>query len=1202
MRIQHAFIKNYKPLEFSGYKSIEIIPTSDIWLIVADNGAGKLQPLYSKIKIPGGWTTMGEIQIGDIVTAWDGTPSKVIKVYPHGLQDIYELIFSDGRTVHAGIDHLWKVYYRSQRLNTRDQMVSEIMTTGQLFLHQFNMRHEKYIDLCISEQISDVELPIHPYLLGVLIGDEYLPPSSIKITTDDVIIDRIKTLLPENMTLWISKYITEYTAIASLIKTKDVTRNPLIAELRKLGLLDKRSGEKFIPQIYLHASTEQRVELLKGLMDTDGYCGTNNRISFSTSSDQLAKDVQYLVWSLGGKSSISTTIRTYNYINVKGEHYSKKSLLHKVGIKLQNPKDCFFLPRKQNNAPLTGTHENRNRLRILGVRKLLKQEECKCIRIDHPDQLYITDNFVVTHNSSLLRALSPLPAKKAIYHKRGVKELEIVHNGHNYILRSDFTDKDHIHSFVKDDVELNVSGLSTIQEDLVSRELGFTALTHELMFNRIHFSNMSKNERKNHVLNINPFDLSYFLDLHKKISSKIRECKNNIKMLHTRQGEMESKMANKSILESKTLEKNKLVELKTILDKVIFTINQYINQFESSLNNIEKSNVSLEEVKIKGHEIQNFLLRTIGIPKEIEVSESEIARLQDEIKTIEEQQLWHLIKEIESYDEQLSELKSSTTLSGTELEKKIKEYQKELISLEPKDRLPCLQEDMNIEDFKEFITMLTPSIVSLKGHIVPKFIPMEKEYRVSNLIRILESSISGHTNLFKDIQNKQLQLKQELNESLSPPQDQTGCDRCELFKVNAQKTNLLNKERKELLKRLTQIEKRISYLETRLQLIRDYGTTYITPSRIYRDITTKIRQLRLFEESWITTTLTDTLLHQPNKVINILETVLLNTVNKNKKQQLEKELIELISTLDKIKHTSKTTKEFLEKILDDKYNQRRTLMAKIRNYTSQLNNLQYLLSIKEERQKHIQDLTYLQKELSLKEQRAQIVATIKYYKKMEEACILVQQSIDQDLRTLDVFLTEQNSLLDRYTKEIVPLLQQAEHEKELHEDLELALSPTSGIPHKYLVKSLNNYITTVNALINQVWCYPLVIQPVSETEELTFVFPIKVDDVLVPDIAECSTGQRCMIDFAWNIAGIMGRKLQDYPLYLDEADDGLDVTHKQRFLELLKALIDNKIISQLLMVNHHALMSEGFSDSDVICLRDENIVVPEHANRHVKFT
>lgn len=363
-------------------------------------GTGKEQPLSSKILTPNGWTTMVEIKIGDEVIGADGFPCKVTDIFPRGLKDVYRITFDDNTYVDCGLEHLWEVKTSDDRrrnksarvVNTKQMLENYVLgKNSKRPYHNYSVRLVKPIEYYSKLTEDDLK----PYLLGCLIGDGGLSRKTIKFTSaDKEIIDRISVELPKTDKL--VKYIGNYEyGISKKEDKRDENGYPVkpitCQKLYEYGLMMKTSEEKFIPKKYLYASVEERIDLLRGLMDTDGWTDKRNcNCEFTTVSEKLCFDMLELVRGLGGKASYTT--KQGRYKNKDGEIIKCKKV-YRINISIKiNP---FYLPRKakQHSEPQFNYQKM-----IVNIEKV-RQEECQCIMVDHKDHLYVTDGYTLTHNS-----------------------------------------------------------------------------------------------------------------------------------------------------------------------------------------------------------------------------------------------------------------------------------------------------------------------------------------------------------------------------------------------------------------------------------------------------------------------------------------------------------------------------------------------------------------------------------------------------------------------------------------------------------------------------------------------------------------------------------------------------------------------------------------------------------------------------------
>lgn len=374
-------------------------PTKPIgnFLFTGPTGTGKAQPLHSKIKTPSGWTTMGDIKIGDLVSTPDGKTSTVLKLFPQGNRDVYEVSFADGRKAQSCKEHLWNVYNKHWKNKWKTLPLEEIIRLKN------ETKGEYYIQLLNNTPEIDINLAIDPYLLGALLGDGHLGKTVNFTSADELLVEKLNSITAEDGKFVKTSgydYVFRHHDNSSKQGKKNEFRSKLRTDLSNLRLLGTRSDNKFIPDDYLISSKQQKICLLQGLLDTDGCVDKSGSISFTTVSKIMAEQVSDLVKSIGGISKISTKIPTYSY---KGEKKAGK-LAYTVSIRYNEPKKLVSLDRKLKNISDTYQYADL-RLRIVDI-KLCSNEPVQCIMIDHPDHLYITNDYVVTHNTYTAKQLS----------------------------------------------------------------------------------------------------------------------------------------------------------------------------------------------------------------------------------------------------------------------------------------------------------------------------------------------------------------------------------------------------------------------------------------------------------------------------------------------------------------------------------------------------------------------------------------------------------------------------------------------------------------------------------------------------------------------------------------------------------------------------------------------------------------------------
>lgn len=348
----------------------------ELW---GQDAIGKGHPVDHPVLTPDGWREIGHLEMGDEIIGSDGRATEVVGIYDRGELPVYRVRFNDGAEVVCDADHLWRV--RASKgwvtYSTRSLMEDKTLQDAQGV-------NRYQVPLVEPIQHPWVDLPVDPYLLGALIANGHLQGTPRIASNDEHVRARV---MASGETI---KESTSSTSTASGLSVHDIRDR-----LRVLGLYGKRSGEKFVPSSYLFASEMQRRYLLAGLLDCDGSSGKET--NYHTTSHQLALDVQALVRSLGGVARVHSYPRTHP----DGRPYT----MHAVGILLaENP---FTTPRK---AAIWKAPTKRSR-RMVSITPEGKSQ-VRCIKVAADDALYVTSDYVVTHNTTL-SLLSVVEAQKA---------------------------------------------------------------------------------------------------------------------------------------------------------------------------------------------------------------------------------------------------------------------------------------------------------------------------------------------------------------------------------------------------------------------------------------------------------------------------------------------------------------------------------------------------------------------------------------------------------------------------------------------------------------------------------------------------------------------------------------------------------------------------------------------------------------------
>ncbi|MGW6600520.1 AAA family ATPase [Streptomyces sp. NPDC055036] len=373
------------------------------------------------------WKRHGDLVPGDRVFGGHGRPVKVLGHFPQGMQDVYRVTLWDGRILDVGGPHLWTVYTAEQRSrkHTGKDVVPMVLSTLEMaergVVRTYPGDSREHLKFFIPAngpvQWPERDFDVHPYVLGVLIGNGCLTETQLALSSgwDDA--DHTVWTVGEWLGSAPKSYGHSYSWVFpvgvgpvegrrdSLYQTKDV-----LASVPEL--IGAHSAERRIPDRYKHGSVRQRWDLVRGLFDTDGSIGGSNDrfgVSYSTFSKGLAEDLRQVLFSLG----VSNTIKAWTRTKEGGRELIEYDVYLKVGN--EDKVRFFSLPRKHKIARRAVTETSgRTRVKkfdmvgITSIEKLPERQNSSCIYVDDEEHLYQAGQFVVTHNTELSKQLAKL--------------------------------------------------------------------------------------------------------------------------------------------------------------------------------------------------------------------------------------------------------------------------------------------------------------------------------------------------------------------------------------------------------------------------------------------------------------------------------------------------------------------------------------------------------------------------------------------------------------------------------------------------------------------------------------------------------------------------------------------------------------------------------------------------------------------------
>lgn len=353
----------------------------------------KAQPLDAKVLTPFGWAFMGDLQVGDLVCAPDGSVQTVQGVYPQGEQDIYEVTFKGGATTRCTEDHLWvtrTLHQKAWTVKPLQQMLGEGLKAGKSYRHRVPLTDPVVglSDPCRHDAMDT-------YLLGALLGDGALTQGAVVVAAEPEMVERLSKIVADND----CDLVPTGRPYCYGIRSSDGSRGtPILQTLHSLGLMGKKAHEKSVPVPYMFVDPARRLSLLQGLMDTDGTVNeSSGMVAFCSTSERLAADVADLVRSLGGIAALHTPY-VGKWRDADGVYHEGR-LVHSVRITLGV---CPFRLTRKAKAweKVWGRRKHAYEQSLVDV-QLVGRAQAQCIKVSGAEQTYITDDYVVTHNTNI---------------------------------------------------------------------------------------------------------------------------------------------------------------------------------------------------------------------------------------------------------------------------------------------------------------------------------------------------------------------------------------------------------------------------------------------------------------------------------------------------------------------------------------------------------------------------------------------------------------------------------------------------------------------------------------------------------------------------------------------------------------------------------------------------------------------------------
>lgn len=562
---------------------------------------------------------------------------------------------------------------------------------------------------------------------------------------------------------------------------------------------------------------------------------------------------------------------------------------------------------------------------------------------------------------------------------------------------------------------------------------------------------------------------------------------------------------------------------------------------------------------------------------------NEIIRTQDDIARI--------VNRINNYELKKTNLSSN----ANEIEHEIADLRKFLSDSRIDDSYRAIPED-EIPEVKMTISRVEEMLISLTYIEFSMLLSTSEVSKITDDLNTSESELLRINNELRVIAQKIDHLRSSITKYTIPKECYT--DKCGLFIAYDSQLSTKKVELATSIITQSELSSKSSILKSAVDRLRIESHTQNKIWEVLSRIILEIHKHSTMNSRFTINYLIDRVNVSPLDVINDMKVHVTNSEEYHVRVKVTQKLANLISKLEIVNSNSEVSASFITDEIHTCQDKLLVLRSSIQNMENERltlkENYDKTLCFESTRNEILQMISSMDIMIANATSNANNTYLTKLYHILDKLLVDVRDKLQ---KTTDI-TKNQEMLLVRLNEEVISILDNIQSKYHRAKHIETALSE---LPIIYTRTFVNDLINTTNYFIDRVMTYPLEIDQIETDEDLDFTLSAVVNGVKIKDISSCSDGQMTIINLAFNLALLVELKLNDYPIFVDEIDRTLDTTHCTRLTELLASLIDESVISQEFVVNHHPSIFDAMV-SDVIVLDSSNIVLPTEYNKHVRIT
>lgn len=788
--------------------------------------------------------------------------------------------------------------------------------------------------------------------------------------------------------------------------------------------------------------------------------------------------------------------------------------------------------------------------------------------------------------TSLVRDMSVLPGIKDHYAKGGYKKVIVHHNGDRYRLESHF-DGHQEHYFYKNDIEdLNPGRTLTVQKEMVKKVFGVTPDIHELLVGDEVFTQMSPARRREWLTRLCDTDYTYSIGVFKKVMSQQRDAQGGLNILRARLADETAKrMSDETIADIRrrltefTVESQRLYALKNVDARDTSTINPVIEQAKQTVQRLDARFRQLRK---------EFINDTMWHPDELQDNLSdittELAKIESAYATVSQ--------DFMDTTDKLGTVQMAQGFSIPEIVNDIDELKaKKAMLLEQGCKNIAYDDPISaFAALEENYEMLVTVFGSLAADPA-KEINKENYEKTQGLVDQITRSINQAT-----VEIEKLEHKKEHYEHLKS-NGAIACPSCNFSWIRDYDEDAHRRVVSDIGKLQDGLAQARKTLEEKQKLLKDMGT-YVRCLDPYNQLARHNRAFRQISEFIAGA---DMVKMNPRGVLLFIESERIGLRAMQAIAGIDNAIREKISALELARKSKDSNAELLKEQLA-------VLEVRLGDL---VNRKSEQLRAKESLEQYIKQVnSFYEIESNLNQCVERLERLMKEWFDATRNELIDQILVDTHTNIAQL----RNSLneienRDAVLKELQEQIATLEVSEKALKEVGNALSPVDGLIAEGMLGFIRHYVDAMNALIEKVWSYQLVVKDCSleeDTAELNYKFPMQVGNQIdpVPDVSKGSSGMTDIVNMAFKVVAMYKAGLSGYPLVLDEFGKAFDEEHREAAMRAIKEIIDSLGFSQIFMISHYESCWGAFDNAQICVLDKRNITLPAGLvyNQHVQMT